>query len=208
MNEQDLAASEWPLVEMNDEPDAVDERQSDGAEAAGVPISIRPLSATDLKANAMVLADVLIEIVRGGAPMGFLVPLDRDQARDYWLSLRREVHIGRRVVLAAFDGDRIVGSGQLEFPRWPNARHRAELQKLFVSKERRTRGVGRMLMAALHGAARDRGRSLILLGTRRGGQAEGFYRTLGYRVVGVIPGYSVGTSGERYDLVSLYRELL
>jgi GNAT superfamily N-acetyltransferase len=173
-----------------------------------VPIFIRPLSAVELKANALALADLLIETVHAGEPMGFFAPLDRDQARDYWLSLRRDVHVGRRVVLAAFSDDRIVGSGQLEFPRWANGRHRAELQKLFVSSAHRGGGVGTMLMVALHGAARDRGRSLILLGTRHGGRAEGFYKTLGYREVGVIPGYSVGLAGERYDHIRLYRELL
>lgn len=208
MNDQDLPGSQWPLLDIDGAPDSMDERASTRAESPGVPINIRPLSATDLKANALVLADLLIEIVHGGAPLGFLVPLNRDQARDYWLSLRREVHIGRRVVLAAFDDGRIVGSGQLEFPKWPNARHRAELQKLFVSRQRRASGVGTMLMAALHGAARDRGRSLILLGTRYGGPAEAFYRMLGYREVGVIPGYYVDAAGQRHDNVSLYRELL
>ncbi len=173
-----------------------------------MPVCIRSLSPTELKANALVLADLLVQVVHGGAPMGFLVPLDRARARDYWLSLRREVHLGRRVVLAAYRDDRIVGSGQLEFPKWPNGRHRAELQKLFVSTEDRGSGVGTMLMAALHGAARDRGRCLILLGTRHGGRAEAFYRTLGYREVGVIPGYYVGAAGERDDAVRLYRELL
>ena len=171
-------------------------------------VHVRPLSPTEIKANALQLADLLIEVVHGGEPMGFFAPLDRNHARDYWLSLRRDVHVGRRVVLAAYCDDRIVGSGQLEFPTWANGRHRAELQKLFVSASHRGGGVGTMLVVALHGAARDRGRSLILLGTRHRGRAEGFYRALGYREVGVIPGYSVGLAGERYDHIRLYRELV
>jgi hypothetical protein len=31
---------------------------------------------------------------------------------------------------------------------------------------------------------------------------------LGYRDAGVIPGYSIGMAGERYDHIRLYRELL
>jgi GNAT superfamily N-acetyltransferase len=139
--------------------------------------------------------------------MGFHAPLSHDEARAYWLSLRRELHTGARLILVAHHEGCIVGSGQLALPQWPNARHRAELQKLFVSAEMRGRGVGKLLVASLHDAARDRDRSLILLGARRGGNAERFYRLLGYQEIGVIPGYAVGTAGERYDNVSFYQEL-
>lgn len=170
-------------------------------------ITIRPLSPAELETNAVVLAELLVEIVSGGSSMGFLAPLGADQARDYWLSLVHEIESGIRVVLVAEDEGRIVGSIQLGLPRWQNAHHRAELQKLFVSKAQRGRGVGKLLVSALHAAARERGRSLILLGARRGRPAERFYRDLGYQEVGVIPGYAVGTAGERYDLVSFYRDL-
>jgi GNAT superfamily N-acetyltransferase len=139
--------------------------------------------------------------------LGFLPPLSADVARDYWLTVRRDLQAGTRLLLGAFTDDGvIVGSGQLSFPPWPNARHRAELQKLFVWGALRGMGVGRLLMTALHEAARDRGRSLILLNTRRGGP-EGFYKGLGYKEIGVVPGFFVGASGERYDTVSYYQEL-
>jgi acetyltransferase len=89
----------------------------------------------------------------------------------------------------------------------PNARHRAELQKLFVATALRGSGVGRSLMAALHETARQHGRSLLFLNTRRGDPAEGFYKGLGYREVGVLPGWTIGPVGERYDHVTLYKEL-
>lgn len=62
-------------------------------------------------------------------------------------------------------------------------------------------------MAALHEAARRQWRSLLLLSARRGDRAGRFYRELGYREVGVVPGYTVGRSGERYDNVNFYQEL-
>ena len=89
----------------------------------------------------------------------------------------------------------------------PNGQHRAEIQKLFVARERRGHGVGRALVAALHYAARRSRRSLLILNTRRGEPAEAFYRQLGYREVGVIPGWTIGPQGERYDHVALYHEL-
>ena len=118
-----------------------------------------------------------------------------------------ELRSGARVLLVARDGDRIVGSGQLAFAQSPNSRHRAEVQKLFVSRDMRGLGLGRQLMDALHVIARAHARSLILLNTRVGAPAEQFYRALGYREVGVVPGYAMGHAGERYDNVSFYLEL-
>ena len=170
-------------------------------------VVVRPVSSPELNEAVPALSNLLIDTVAGGHGMGFMPPLGYEQARMYWLSLRRELQAGSRLLLVARYNDRIVATGQLDLPRWPNARHRAELQKLMVSSTVRGRGIGRLLMNGLHQAARDRGRSLIVLGARRGSTAEAFYRALGYREVGVIPGFATATSGERYDLMSLYREL-
>ena len=169
--------------------------------------SIRLASPTELEDLLPALVALLRDTVNGGVPLGFLAPLTYDGGRDYWLSLRPELQAGSRLLLVAYAGDRIVGSGQLAFASMPNARHRAEVQKLFVATGLRGRGVGRSLLAALHDAARQRGRSLLLLNTRRGEPSEKFYKGLGYREVGVVPGYSVGQAGERYDTVMLYQEL-
>ncbi len=42
---------------------------------------------------------------------------------------------------------------------------------------------------------------------RKDGRAETFYKRLGYREAGVIPGWTLGPAGERYTHVTLYREL-
>jgi GNAT superfamily N-acetyltransferase len=81
------------------------------------------------------------------------------------------------------------------------------LQKLLVAPALRGKGVGKLLLAALHDAARQHGRTLLLLNTRRGQPAESFYRQVGYREIGVVPGYTMGPAGERYDTVAFYNEL-
>jgi len=171
-------------------------------------VGIRSISPLELDAHIPALVELLRDAVAGGASLGFHSPLHRDVARDYWLIVRRDLQAGTRHLLGAFDADRIIGSGQLALPIWPNAHHRAEVQKLFVADAMRGRGVGRLLVGALHDAARARGRSLILLSARRGGTAEDFYKRLGYKAIGVVPGYSVGSGGERYDNVTFYQELL
>src|SRR5688572_29245480 len=165
-------------------------------------VTIRPVSAEELVPLVPGLADLLIDVVQHGASMGFFPSVTVDEGRSYWLSLGPELRRGTRVLVGAFRNDRIVGAGQLTLPSWPNARHRAELQKLLVDSTLQGRGVGRLLMTVLHATARQRGRSLILLNTREG-RTERFYKNLGYKEVGVIPGYSVGPAGERIDSVTL-----
>ena len=169
--------------------------------------TVRSLAPTELDEHLPVLTDLFIETVNGGVPMGFIPPLTRDQSRNYWLSVRREMENGNRLLVAVFLEDELVGSGQLELSMRPNSPHRAELQKLFVTMAVRGRGAGKSLMVGLHDTARQHNRSLILLNTRKGLPAEEFYKALGYREVGVIPGWSLGPAGERYDHVTLYLDL-
>jgi GNAT superfamily N-acetyltransferase len=161
-------------------------------------VEIRVVSVDEYPSVVPVLAELLIQTVGEGASLGFLPPVDRDEAEWYWTSLRPDLVTGSRLLVGAFRDGRIVGSGQLSLPSWPNAKHRAELQKLFVAASLRGLRVGRSLVAGLHDAARRRGRSLVLLHARRP-VADGFYKPLGYREVGVIPGYSTGSAGERID---------
>ena len=172
-----------------------------------VDVCIRPVSSAALSDFIPALADLLSDAVNGGASLGFVPTMTAGAARRYWRSLRSEMEAGTRVVLGAFHDGRIVGSGQLALSAWPNASHRAEIQKLFVDGALRGQGVGRSLMAALHETARRHGRSLVLLNAAHGGAAERFYKSLGYREVGVIPGYIVGPERERIDSVTLYQEI-
>ena len=153
------------------------------------------------------LTGLLQELVKSNTTLGFPAALTEKEARAYWLSLRAELRAGSRLLIAAWWEDRLVGSGQLDIPWWPTARHRVELQKLFVSPELQRQGIGRFLVQSLHLAALRRQRSLVMLHTRQGGSAVRFYEQLGYRRVGVIPGFARGAAGERYDHLWLYKEL-
>ena len=170
-------------------------------------IHIRPVLPTELEGTAPMLTSLLYQAVNGGSPLGFVPPLSALEAHNYWLSLAPELRDGSRLLLVAFTQQGPAGSAQLVLSTAPSGRHRAEIQKLFVASEVRGNGVGRALVTALHYAARRSHRSLIVLDTRRGDPAEAFYRRLGYREVGVIPGWTIGPQGERYDHVTLYHEL-
>lgn len=166
-----------------------------------------PIGSTQIEDLLPALADLLAETVNGGEPLGFLPPVSIVECRNYWLSLRGELRSGSRLLFGVWVADRLAGSGQLALPRWPNARHRAEVNKLVIAPSLRGQGLGRYLLGAMHDAAQQRGRTLLLLNTRRGGPAERFYRGLGYREAGVIPGYAVGPGGEPFDSLLLYQRL-
>ena len=107
------------------------------------------------------------------------------------------------MLLVAFADDRIVGTGQLMLSSPTNAKHRAEVQKLFVDATLRGQGLGKALMIAVHDVARQRNRSIVFLNTRHRGSAESFYKELAYRESAVLPGWSIGSPVERYEPVPL-----
>ena len=172
---------------------------------AVMPPRVGPIASTQLDDLGPALVELLLETVNGGEPLGFLPPVTPHECRNYWLSLRSELRGGSRLLFGIWVADRLAGSGQLALPRWPNARHRVEVNKLLVAPALRGQGIGRCLLEAMHEAARQRGRTLVVLNTRRGGHGEAFYRALGYREAGLIPGYAVGPGGEVYDSLLLYQ---
>lgn len=153
------------------------------------------------------LADLLADAVDGGASVGFVAPFGRDAAADWWRSLAPEVVSGRVVVLTARVGDRIVGTVQLRLAPLPNSRHRAEVAKLLVHRGARRRGVAHKLLSAIEDVARREGRTLLVLDTISGSEADRLYRSLGWTVVGSVPNYAAMPDGTLAPTTYFYREL-
>ncbi|MEU2746049.1 GNAT family N-acetyltransferase [Streptomyces collinus] len=141
------------------------------------------------------MADLLVGTVNGGASVGFLAPLGREQALDWWQERAADVAAGRLVVWAAPDGDRVLGTVSLAFPGKPNSRHRAELVKLMVHPDARGRGLGRGLLATAEAAAAAAGITLLHLDTETGSPAEQLYRSSGWTPIGAIPDYAADPGG-------------
>jgi acetyltransferase len=169
-------------------------------------ITIRKTSAAAMETILPSLTQLLREVVSTGTPMGFLPPLSEQAAEDYWRSIKLELEAGSRILLTAHTEEGLVGTGQLALCQRQNAPHRAEVEKLFVTAAARGRGVGTLLMQGLHCQARANGRTLLVLNTRVGLPAVEFYKALGYKEAGVIPGWSIGVAGERYGDVIMYGE--
>lgn len=153
------------------------------------------------------LATLLIDSVAGDASVGFIRPLERDDAEAFWRALRPDVAAGRLLVFGAWLDRRMVGTVQLRLAQLPNATHRAEVAKLLVSSDARRGGIGRRLMSALEEAALARSRSLLVLDTETGSDAEAFYEALGWTRAGVIPRYARHSDDDLRATTLYYKDL-
>jgi ribosomal protein S18 acetylase RimI-like enzyme len=151
------------------------------------------------------LCNLLCDSVEDGASVGFLLPANAAEFESYWKKVLAGIKDGTRLLLAAREGDRVIGSVQLELADRPNGRHRAEVQKLLVLRSARRRGVGRALMQAVESIARDHGRSLLVLDTSEGSAAEALYRTLGFIAAGTIPKFARNPDGTLHSTVLFYK---
>jgi acetyltransferase len=159
------------------------------------------------KAEIEQLSDLLIDAVDSGASVGFLPPLSRAEADAYWRSVVDAMLEGSRVLLAAMEGGVLQGSVQLQLEMRANGNHRAEAMKLFVHRRARRRGLAKGLMTAVESTARKSGRTLLLMDTRKGGDAHRMCESLGYAAFGEVPGYARSADGQLHTTVFFYKQL-
>jgi GNAT superfamily N-acetyltransferase len=152
------------------------------------------------------LADVLVDCVAGGASVSFMHPLSRAKALAFWQGVAADVARGARALLVAEDTLGIVGTVQLVLDLPENQPHRAELAKMIVHRRARRRGVGAALLCAAEDAARQHGRSLLVLDTASG-DAERLYARQGWIRVGVVPDFALLPDGTTCDTTFFYRRL-
>ena len=153
------------------------------------------------------LGDLLADAVASGASVGFVSPFSAREAADWWRSISADIEAGTVILLVAREADRIVGTAQLKLAPLPNARHRAEVAKVLVHRDARRRGIARRLLAAIDDVARREGRTLLVLDTISGSEADGLYRSLGWTEVGSVPNYAAMPDGALAPTTFFYREL-
>jgi GNAT superfamily N-acetyltransferase len=152
------------------------------------------------------LAELLIDCVDGGASVSFMHPLAVAKAVEFWRRVADRVAHDEVALLVAQDVDGVVGTVQLILDQPENQPHRADLSKMLVHRRARRRGVGAALLRAAENAARDRGKSLLVLDTASS-DAERLYAKLGWQRCGVIPGYALLPRGGFCDTTYFYRTL-
>lgn len=160
-------------------------------------------------ADAEPLADVLVDCVEGGASVGFLLPLPRETALAFWRNALASAGRGERLILVAEEvaSRAVVGTVQVVLAMPENQPHRGDLAKMQVHRRARRLGLGAALVRAAEAAARDAGKTLLVLDTVTGSAAERLYERLGWKRCGVIPGFALWPRGGLCSTTFFYREL-
>jgi GNAT superfamily N-acetyltransferase len=181
-----------------------------GAVDAG--IAVRRISAEEADQRreplAQALADVLIDCVEGGASVSFMLPLPRTRALEFWHGvLEGAVRQERVLLVAETQQGRIIGTVQLITALPDNQPHRADVAKMLVHRDARRRGVAAQLMAAVDQAAREEGKSVLVLDTVTGGDAERLYQRAGWQSVGSVPNYALMPDGAYCATTFFHKQL-
>jgi GNAT superfamily N-acetyltransferase len=167
---------------------------------------IRRLHSID-DAQIEALADLLIDCIAGGAGVSFMHPLAPAKAQAFWRRVAAGVAAGERALLVAEDDTGIVGTVQLVLDQPENQPHRADLSKMLVHRRARRQGLGAGLLRAAEQMARDCGKSLLVLDTNEGSDAERLYSRLGWVRVGTIPDHSMLPRGGLSGTTLFYKAL-
>ena len=152
------------------------------------------------------LADVLIDCVEGGASVSFMQPLTREKALRFWRGVAQSAARGERVLLVAKEDGRVLGTVQVVFDLPENQPHRGDVSKMLVLRSARQRGLGEALMRAAEAAAKDCGKTLLVLDTASDA-AMRLYERCGWQRVGTIPDYALLPQGGYCDTVYYYKSL-
>lgn len=172
------------------------------------PDRLRRVGADEATGLVEALADVLLDCVEGGASVSFMWPLPRERALQFWRGVAEGVARGERVLIVAEDADgHLVGTAQLVLAQPDNQPHRADVAKMLVHRRARRRGLAQRLLAALEQQAIAEGKTVLVLDTVTGGDAERLYERGGWQRVGVIPNYALLPDGRPCATTYFHKQL-
>jgi len=172
------------------------------------PATIRRLTGPEAAAAVDALSQVLIDCVHGGASVSFMAPLPLAKARAFWEGVADSVARGERALLVAEDAaGALVGTVQLVLGQPDNQPHRADVAKMLVHRRARRQGIAQQLMAAIDATASAEGKTVLVLDTVTGGDAERLYTRAGWQRVGNVPNYALMPDGAPCGTTFFYRQL-
>lgn len=170
--------------------------------------TIRRLNGTEAAAAVQALAEVLIDCVHGGASVSFMAPLPLARACAFWQGVAEGVARGERALLVAEEADgQLVGTVQLVLAQPENQPHRADVSKMLVHRRARRQGIAQQLMAAIDSTARAEGKTVLVLDTVTGGDAERLYTRAGWQRVGSVPNFALMPDGALCGTTFFHRQL-
>ena len=167
--------------------------------------TIRIVDAEEARAVLPDLSEILSDCINGGASVGFMLPFEPSDATGYWQEIADAVEKGSIILAVAEVEGRVVGTVQVGLASKPNQPHRGDLMKLLVHRSARGLGLSRKLMEVVE--ADRRGRTLLVLDTATGSEAESIYPRFGWERVGVIPDYAMWPQGGFCGTTLFYKRI-
>ena len=153
------------------------------------------------------LCEVLIDCVEGGASVSFMHPMTLSKAADFWREVSASMNRGERALVVAEDQHgAIVGTAQAVWAVAENQPHRADVAKMLIHRRARRRGLGAAVLKAAEDAAREAGKTLLVLDTASD-DAERLYVRSGWQRVGTIPDFALMPDGAPCATAVYYKRL-
>ena len=130
--------------------------------------------------------------------------ITQEAAVEEWL---REIEARRTFTVLGFDGDELLGEGDLHYNAADWTRHLGEI-RLLLSPKARGRGLGRVLAEEIYAIAQQL--RLELLTARMvldQAAAQSVFRRLGFQREAVLWDYVIDADGKTHDLLIATRRL-
>ena len=174
-----------------------------GAENGPVPaVEVRAVSAFDDVLRGELLR-CWTDVSNAGGAVGFVPPVTQDDVAPVLDRLIEGVSSGRDV-LARLTVDGVpAGFASLVGSLGPLRRHWGTVLRVQVHPRHQGQGLGKALMGGVHDIARGLGWEFLYLTARGGTGVDAFYRALGYRECGRLPGAIRLAPGDDRDEIML-----
>lgn len=164
-------------------------------------------SSEDVEDFSLPFSKLLYDVTQQGASMGYLLETPLALLESFWSGVLSNVSRGSAIVIYAEAEREVVGVVVLQKETNPNASHRAEVKKLIVRNDMRGQGIAKKLLALVEMEARMARRSLLILDTETGSNAQFLYQKLGWIELGTMPNHSALPNGELRPTTYFYKEL-
>lgn len=152
-------------------------------------------------------AVLLQDLVRSGAPLGWVDPPSTSDVADLLGEVAVDVEAGDAALVMAWSGAHLAGLGFWRRYARPTHRPHADLEKVAVDPRRQGRGVGRALAVELVAAAVEAGVEVLTLDVRGDNErAVRLYESLGFSRYGMLRRF-VAVRDARYDKVFMALDL-
>ncbi|MGN9808287.1 N-acetyltransferase family protein [Micromonospora sp. BQ11] len=148
-----------------------------------------------------------VDVTNAGGAVGFVAPVTVADVRRLADPTLAAIADGPDRLLIAYTGDRLVAALIFSDNRFHLKAHWCVLKRVMVHPDTQGHGYGLALMREAERLGRDMGYAALHVTVRDGLGLDRFYRRLGYREIGRLPGALRVAPGDDRDEILMWRDL-